>query len=75
MKELDHGEYLSLMERLVEAVEDFLDEKGITIDNPEKEENPDASNIYGSDYYDLEERFGSILKDCELIEEIDDKDR
>ncbi len=35
---------------LIDAVEDFLESKGVTIDNPEKEEDDDAAIIYGSDY-------------------------
>ena len=34
---------------LIDAVEDFLESKGVTIDNPEKEDDEDPAIIYGSD--------------------------
>ena len=39
---------------VIELFEDFLDDKGIVIQNDEKEGDPGASNIYGTDYGDLQ---------------------
>lgn len=39
--------------QIIDFLEDFLEEKGITIPNPEKDEDPDDENtaiIYGTDY-------------------------
>lgn len=54
---------------LIEMFEDFLESKGIVIENEEKEDNNNASNIYGGDYccleegvYDLLEIYGISLK-------------
>lgn len=45
-------------------VEDFLEEKGITkedITNDEREDDPDATIIYGSDYDELADKFANII--------------
>ena len=46
---------------IIEKFEDFLDEKGIVIPNEEKAEDDAASNIYGSDYYKLEDEIMDLL--------------
>lgn len=48
---------------IIEKFEDFLEEKGIVIPNKEKEEDDMASNIYGSDYYKLEDGIMELLGD------------
>lgn len=51
-----------LLMEIIEVFEDFLDEKGIEIPNEEKDEDPDgASNIYGTDYGNLEENIADVL--------------
>lgn len=51
-----------LLMEIIEVFEDFLDEKGIEIQNPEKDEDPDgAANIYGTDYGNLEETVAEVL--------------
>ena len=46
---------------IIELFEDFLEEKGIVIDNDEKLEDEDASNIYGTDYGYLQSGIEEIL--------------
>ena len=49
---------------MVDVVEDFLEEKGITkedIPNDERENDPDAAIIYGSDYDELADKFANII--------------
>lgn len=46
---------------LIDIVEDFLDSKNVTIDNPEREEDNSAI-IYGSDYDELKNAFKSVIK-------------
>ena len=50
---------------LIDVVEDFLTEKGITaedIPNDEREDSDeDAAIIYGTDYDDLADRFAEVL--------------
>lgn len=57
----DNSERLETICEFIEVFEDFLDEKGIVIPNDEKDQDPDASNIYGTDYGNLESRIEELL--------------
>lgn len=47
---------------IIEAFEGFLERRGIAIENPEKEKDPDgASLIYGSDFGELQDEIEAIL--------------
>lgn len=50
--------------RLVDIVEDFLSEKDVTIDNPERDEDDveDAAIIYGDDYDWLADEFRHVMR-------------
>lgn len=43
----------NLAHEIVELFEEFLNERGIKIENPDKEQDENAANIYGLDYADL----------------------
>ena len=43
----------NLAHEIVELFEEFLDERGIKIENPDKQQDENATNIYGLDYADL----------------------
>jgi hypothetical protein len=62
--------------QIIETFEDFLNDRGITIDNPEKNDstgNP-KSNIYGTDYGELQSNLELIFVDRGLVtQEIIDK--
>lgn len=62
---LSTNDYLELMGALIDTVEDWLEDKGITADdipNDEREEEEDnAAIIYGSDYDFLSNSFAAIL--------------
>ncbi len=47
--------------KILDKLEEFLEEKDITIPNDDREENQDEARIYGSDYYDLEDVIVEIL--------------
>lgn len=47
---------------IIEMFEEFLENKGVEIPNEEKEDSDEASNIYGTDYYYLEDNITEILK-------------
>jgi len=64
----DPSELMKICMDIIETFEDFLDKRGIVIDNDEKEEDADASNIYGMDYAELEEGVSDILDAYGLIE-------
>lgn len=40
----------NLLKAIIETFEDFLEEKGIDIPNPDKEDDSGASIIYGMDF-------------------------
>lgn len=50
--------------RLVDIMEDFLCQKGVMIDNPERDEDgdEDAAIIYGSDYDALANEFRHVMR-------------
>ena len=50
---------------VIELFEEFLDDKGIVIQNDEKAEDPGASNIYGTDYGDLQWQLLNLFEDWE----------
>jgi len=59
---------LELLGQIIDIFEDFLEEKGVTIPNCEKEEavedgeDPDSvCNIYGTDYGDLSDQIEHTL--------------
>lgn len=54
---------------IIECFEDFLDRRGIVLENEDKEEDEDASNIYGMDYAELEEGISDIMYKWDLVEE------
>ena len=63
---------LEFIGQIIFVFEDFLDNKGIVIPNPERNDESDAS-IYGDDYFNLEawicdvlERYG-VLKEKEVL--------
>lgn len=59
---------------ILEEVEDWLESKGVEIANPDKEDDPDASLIYGEDFDELmgliENRLVLILEEAGVPEEI-----
>lgn len=62
-----------LIGQIINILEDFLDEKGIIIDNPERHEDPnlnpeDTANIYGSDYGELQDTIHDTLADWKILE-------
>ena len=47
---------------IIDAFEDLLDRKNVTIPSNDREGNPDEARIYGSEYYELEESIAYILE-------------
>ena len=65
-EESDIREFIA---QIIDGFEDFLMERGVTINNPEIQEakwsaeDPDEiSMIYGSDYFYLEDMIGDIMR-------------
>ena len=57
----ENTDRLTTISEFIEAFEDFLEEKGIDIPNDEKDNDPDASTIYGTDYGNLSDRIEKLL--------------
>ena len=57
---------MNLAQEILEIFENYLEEKGIIINNPEREEDENAALIYGTEYGNLE---------CAINEVINGKDR
>ena len=55
---------------IIDIFEDFLEEKEVNIDNPEKEEDDYAAIIYGTDYGYLEDRIQDVLNNQKLYNPI-----
>lgn len=59
----DQSEFIG---QVIEIFEDFLEEKGISLENDEKAEDPYAAIIYGSDYGSLQSKLESLLINWQL---------
>lgn len=54
--------------QLIDEIEDFLEARHVMLPNSERDEDPDAAIIYGSDYDDLCEAIIHILDGWILLE-------
>lgn len=59
---------MSLAQEILEIIEDYLEKKGISINNPEREENENAALIYGTEYGNLECKINEAIngKECHI---------
>lgn len=72
VKNYDYSELKLFCCAIIETFEDFLDERGIVIENDEKLEDPEgACNIYGTDYGELEDNITGILYSYGLVKEVE----
>lgn len=58
---------------IIDIFEDFLDEKGVTLEPPEKSDEMEldggtTANIYGSDYDSISDSLESLLRGWKVIE-------
>ena len=60
--DLQGSRRLEFLGSIIEVFEDFLDDRCIVLDNDEKKESDSASNIYGTDYGDLESELETLLQ-------------
>lgn len=61
-------ERLEIIAPFIEIFEDFLDDKGIVIENDEKEQSESPSNIYGTDWGNLCDRIEAYLINLGVLE-------
>ena len=52
--------------QIIDIFEDFLESKGIELENTDKTDE-DAAIIYDSDYFEIEDRIVSTLRNWKLI--------
>ena len=57
----DVGTFNEFVGQIIDIFEDFLEDHNVTLDNPEKEQDPDAAIIYGSNYGDLYQQIEELL--------------
>lgn len=54
--------------QLIDAFEDFLESKGISIDNPEKEDSDNPAILYGTDYGQIQDELEDTLVKWGIID-------
>ena len=52
---------------IIEAFEEFLESKGVVLDNSEKDDPDNQANIYGTDYGDLQTEIETILDNYGIV--------
>ena len=63
-----HSQRLETLALIVEVFEDFLERRGIDIPNPDRDEDPCASLIYGMDYAELSDNLEELLVSLGMME-------
>lgn len=59
---------MRLAQEIIEIFENYLEEKGVIIDNPEREQSGDeAAQIYGTEYGELENKINEVLSGKECV--------
>lgn len=66
-KKLTNEDRLETLGLFIDLFEDFLEEKGINIANDEKDQDPDAAIIYGTDYGILSDRLELLLNELGMM--------
>lgn len=66
---LPADERLETIAPIIEIFEDFLEDKGIVIENDEKGQSESPSNIYGTDWGNLCDRIETYLIELGVLEE------
>lgn len=69
---IDQNDKTEFIGNIIDIFEDFLDEKGVTLEQPERDDeielNGDcAANIYGSDYDSISNSLETLLRRWEVI--------
>ena len=64
---IDTNDLPEFIGQIIDIFEDFLDEKGVILENEERDCDPDldpefAANIYGSDYDQLQDEIRRTLE-------------
>ena len=70
---IDQNDKAEFIGNIIDIFEDFLDEKGVTLESPERDEEMEldgdsAANIYGSDYDSISDSLEALLRSWKVIE-------
>lgn len=65
IKEDEREEFVA---KIIDIFESFLDDRKIIISNTEKEQEPDAANIYGTDYGELQTNLEDYFIRLQIME-------
>ena len=70
---IDQNDKAEFIGNIIDIFEDFLDEKGVTLESPERDEEMEldgdnAANIYGSDYDSISDSLEALLRGWKVIE-------
>lgn len=73
---IEKEDKLEFIGQIIDIFEDFLEEKGISIPNEDRDNDPDledesAAIIYGNDYYLLEEKISETLANWNIVHEFE----
>lgn len=73
---IEKEDKLEFIGQIIDIFEDFLEEKGINIQNEDREDDADldkesAAIIYGNDYYLLEEKISETLANWNIVHEFE----
>ena len=68
----ENKDRLEFIGQIIDIFEDFLTEKGIQIENPEREDDFDGTdvNIYGTDYGNLSDAIEQTMISWGLLKEV-----
>ena len=70
---IDQNDKTEFIGNIIDIFEDFLDEKGVTLESPERDDEMEldggtTANIYGSDYDSISDSLEALLRGWKVIE-------
>ena len=70
---IDQNDKAEFIGNIIDIFEDFLDEKGVTLESPERDDEMESdddsvTNIYGSDYDSISDSLEALLRGWKVIE-------
>ena len=68
MSQIKREDLAEFIGQIIDDFEDFLEDKKVTIPNPERDGDENAAIIYGTDYGDLRDGIERTLKNWGLTE-------
>ena len=63
----DNNSSMKLAQVIIEIFEEYLEEKGVKINNPEREGDDSTAQIYGTEYGELENKINKVLSGTKCV--------